>query len=148
MGVLGDIGPEKGAEVVAALGDRMARAEGRRAPPRLVVIGTVTPAVALPRAVRVHGPYEMDGLAELAARYRIGAWLVPSIWPETFCFTAHEALATGLPTYAFDLGAQGRAVRNAPNGRPVPYDAEAAAGGRAGWRGSAAVEALLAALEA
>jgi glycosyltransferase involved in cell wall biosynthesis len=52
----------------------------------------------------------------LAARYGITHWLIPSVWPETFSYTVHECLATGLPTVAFDLGAQGDAVQSAPNG--------------------------------
>lgn len=34
-------------------------------------------------------------------------------------FTTHEMLATGLPVMAFDLGAQGEAVRKAANGHVV-----------------------------
>jgi len=44
------------------------------------------------------------------SRYGITCWLIPSIWPETFSFTTHECLATGLPVWAFDLGAQGDSV--------------------------------------
>ena len=44
-----------------------------------------------------------------------------SIWPETFSYTTHEALATGLPVLAFDLGAQGVAVAEAPNGILMPF---------------------------
>ncbi len=59
----------------------------------------------------------------LAARYGITHWLIPSIWPETISYTVHECLATGLPTMAFDLGAQGDAVRAAENGILLPLDA-------------------------
>ena len=31
-------------------------------------------------------------------------------------------LATGLPVYGFDIGAQGEALRRAPNGIPIPFD--------------------------
>lgn len=47
---------------------------------------------------------------------------MPSIWPETFSFTTREMLATGLPVMAFDLGAQGEAVREAANGHVVAPD--------------------------
>mgnify|MGYP003637598794 FL=1 len=71
-----------------------------------------------------HGPYDVSEIPDLVARYGITCWLVPSIWPETFSFTTHEALATGLPTFAFDLGAQGDAVRNAANGHPIEPGAD------------------------
>jgi GT2 family glycosyltransferase/glycosyltransferase involved in cell wall biosynthesis len=116
IGVLGNIGPQKGAAVVAGLGRALARDPQRR----LVLIGTIDPAFALHGSVRVHGPYQIQDLPELVARYGVTCWLIPSIWPETFSFVTHEALATGLPVYCFALGAQGEAVAAAPNGRLIP----------------------------
>ena len=63
-------------------------------------------------------------LPGLVARYGITDWLVPSVWPETFSYTTHEALATGLPVYAFDIGAQGDAVEKAENGRLIRFSAD------------------------
>ncbi len=50
---------------------------------------------------------------------------MPSIWPETFSFVTHEMLATGLPVFGFDIGAQGEALRRAPNGVAIPFDPDA-----------------------
>ncbi|MEI4474176.1 glycosyltransferase [Frigidibacter sp. MR17.24] len=113
LGVLGGIGRQKGAGVLRDLADR--------ADPglRIVVIGQIDPAYAHP-GITVHGAYDRDEIAALAERHGIDCWLIPSIWPETFCYTVHEALATGLPVFAFDIGAQGDAVRAAPNGRLLP----------------------------
>jgi Glycosyltransferase len=58
----------------------------------------------------------------MLSSHGITAWLMPSVWPETFSFTTREMLATGLPVMAFDLGAQGEAVREAPNGHIVAPD--------------------------
>jgi glycosyltransferase involved in cell wall biosynthesis len=63
-------------------------------------------------------------IAELTRRYGICAWIVPAVWPETYSFATREALATGLPVIAFDIGAQGEAVRARPMA-PVPYDPDA-----------------------
>jgi len=106
IGVLGNIGAHKGAGVVIAL----ARALARNPVAGLVLIGDLDPAFRLPRPGRIHGRYTPDQIPALARRYRISHWLIPSIWPETFSFTTHEALATGLPVIAFDLGAQAEAV--------------------------------------
>ena len=59
----------------------------------------------------------------LAARYGITDWLIPSIWPETFSYTTHEAIATGLPVWCFDLGGQADAVRQACKGGVIPIPA-------------------------
>lgn len=109
LAVLGNIAPQKGAAVVSAL-SRIVR------PGELVLIGNIDPAFPLAPGTPVTGTYALADLEALAARYGVTAWLVPSVWPETFCYAAHEAVATGLPVLAFDLGAQGEAVREAPNG--------------------------------
>lgn len=106
IGVLGNIGPQKGAAVLRDLSRDLAASGAGR----LTVIGHLDPDYALAPPSGVHGAYELRDLPGLVARYRIRAWLIPSIWPETFSFTTHEALATGLPVLAFDLGAQGEAV--------------------------------------
>jgi glycosyltransferase involved in cell wall biosynthesis len=73
--------------------------------------------------VPLHGAYVIEDIPMLAARYGVTHWLIPSVWPETFSYTVHECLATGLPTLAFDLGAQGDAVRAAANGVALPWQA-------------------------
>lgn len=117
LGVLGDINLQKGAGVLRDLGARLP-AFGLD---RIVVIGNVDPTFALPSSVHVHGSYQRSEIADLAERYGVSAWLMPSIWPETFSFTTHEMLATGLPVIGFDLGAQGDALAQAANGIVVPY---------------------------
>jgi glycosyltransferase involved in cell wall biosynthesis len=71
--------------------------------------------------VPVHGRYNIGDLPALLRRYHVTHLLVPSIWPETFSYTTHEALATALPVMAFDLGARGDAVRMARNGTLLPF---------------------------
>lgn len=112
IGVLGNIGGHKGAGVLAALSQYLAR-KGARADAALVLLGNLDPTYDLRRPARVHGPYEVQDIPDLVARYGITCWLIPSICPETFSFTTHEALATGLPVICFDLGAQAEAVRRA-----------------------------------
>ena len=109
IGVLGNIGQHKGAAVLAALSRQTARSSIAD----LVVLGQLDPAYDLARPARVHGGYSPDQIAGLVARYGISCWLIPSVWPETFSFTTHEALATGLPVICFDLGAQAEAVAEA-----------------------------------
>ncbi len=114
IGVLGNIGPHKGAAVLQDLSRDLA-AQGRDAP-HIVVIGHLAPEYRLTAPSQVHGAYRIEDLPGLVARYGITGWFIPSIWPETFSYTTHEVLATGMPVVAFDLGAQGEAVRAAPNG--------------------------------
>lgn len=110
IGVLGNIGAAKGGAVLATL---TKATRGHHLKPRFVIIGEVDPAFRLARGTLVHGAYARQDIAALALRYDIGCWLIPSVWPETFSFVTHEALATGLPVACFDLGAQAEAVRHA-----------------------------------
>jgi hypothetical protein len=65
--------------------------------------------------------------------------LIPSIWPETYCYTLSHALASGRPVAGFDLGAVGTRLRDAglagercavlPLARPAPRRMVAVAGG-------------------
>lgn len=109
IGVLGNIGYQKGIAVLRDLSELLVK-NGRA---RLVVIGETDPAYPLAASAHIHGSYRIEDIPTLVAVYGIGCWLIPSIWPETFSYTTHEALATGLPVFSFDLGAQGEAVRDA-----------------------------------
>lgn len=115
IGILGNIGRQKGAAVLSDLGRRSDIGP-------LVVIGDVDPTFPLSSSVRVHGRYRHEDIPRLIEEYGISMWLVPSIWPETFSFTIREALATGLPVFCFDLGAQGEATATALNGHVIPFD--------------------------
>lgn len=126
IGILGNLAPHKGAAVAEGLSRHLAQKrqggalgveQGGRPEVGpdvgLVLLGDMDPNHRLHVPARQHGRYAIDALPALVARYGITCWLIPSIWPETFSFTTHEALATGLPVIAFDLGAQGAAVRAA-----------------------------------
>lgn len=108
IGILGNLAPHKGAGVAQRLSRTL-----RPGDPGLVLLGELDPAFRLHRPARMHGRYAVEDLPALVRRYGITCWLIPSVWPETFSFTTHEALATGLPVLVFDLGAQGAAVRAA-----------------------------------
>jgi len=119
IGVLGDLAPHKGAAVVEAVSRKLPRAGTG-----LVVLGRLAPGFGLASPAKVHGGYALTDLADLVDRYGITCWLIPSIWPETFSYTTHECLATGLPVMAFDLGAQGDALREAENSRVINWPAQ------------------------
>ena len=111
IGVVGEISVAKGAAVVAGLARALARRPGGT---RLTVIGTVDRAFAA--GIDQTGRYRTADLPDLVARAGINLGLVPSIWPETFCYVAEELIALGLPVAAFDLGAPAERLRHYPQG--------------------------------
>lgn len=116
IGVLGAIGAVKGAQLVSDLAYHLERQPDA---PGLIVVGEFDHSFPLPPSVKVTGRYDPTILPKMLSSYGVTAWLMPSIWPETFSFTTREMLATGLPVMAFDLGAQAEAVRAAANGHIV-----------------------------
>ncbi|MEM9426988.1 MAG: glycosyltransferase [Pseudomonadota bacterium] len=116
LGVLGGINRAKGGAVLERLANQFARP--------IVVIGELDGSFRLPPPHHVHGRYSQREIAALVGRYKIGVWLLPSIWPETFSFATHEMLATGLPVAGFNLGAQAEALCAADNGHVLDLDPE------------------------
>lgn len=106
IAVVGAIGPVKGFDVVLRLAREVRR---RGAGAELVVIGhTRDDAAARAVGVRVTGRYADADVQCQIAVVDPDVILIPSTWPETFCYTLTHALASGRPVAAFDLGAQGR----------------------------------------
>jgi O-antigen biosynthesis protein len=108
--VLGNINRQKGSALLAEVAQLLVSGA---ADMDLVVIGDTDPACPAGPHVKVHGEYALQELELLTRRYKVSAWLIPSVWPETFSYTTHEAIATGLPVFCLDLGAQAEAVRRA-----------------------------------
>ncbi|MDZ4134957.1 MAG: glycosyltransferase, partial [Paracoccaceae bacterium] len=142
VGVLGNLNRQKGAAVVAEIARLLARDPGATNPKlanlksgtlkygnlKLVVLGDTDPACPPGPGVTVHGAYRLEDLPLLTRRYNISAWLIASVWPETFSYTTHEALATGLPVFCLDLGAQAEALRKAaPQGHVITCPPDTAA---------------------
>jgi glycosyltransferase involved in cell wall biosynthesis len=70
--------------------------------------------------VFVTGPYqEAEAEALIRAQDADLAWL-PSIWPETWCFTLGLAWQAGLPVAAFDIGAPADRIRRTGRGWLLP----------------------------
>ncbi|HEX4044012.1 MAG TPA: glycosyltransferase [Xanthobacteraceae bacterium] len=113
---LGAFGAHKGA---AVLHDLALDAKQRSLPIEFRIVGYSNMTDRL-RALSVMetGPYDGDAEAMQRIRdYGPALAFVPSIWPETHCYTLSIALAMGVPPIVFDLGAQAERVRAAQLGR-------------------------------
>lgn len=111
VGVLGHIATHKGAELVCELARLLGPDES------LVVIGELDSSQTPPPNVIAHGTYRREDLPDLFAQYGITVALVPSVWPETFCYTAQECMQLGLPLVVLPLGAQAERAREYSRGK-------------------------------
>ncbi len=117
VALIGAIGAHKGFRILLECA-RDARA--RRLPLEFVVIGYTendAPLVATGK-VFITGPYLEGEAPHLLARERPDIVWLPSVWPETWCYTLDHALEAGLPVVAFDLGAIAERLRNLRESSP------------------------------
>lgn len=89
-------------------------AEARSLPLDFVVMGTTCDdSAALAVGITVTGTYREADAARTLAALKPDVLFLPSVWPETYCYTLSLALGFGLPIAAFDLGAQASRLRAA-----------------------------------
>ncbi len=118
IAIIGGIGPAKGFDVLL---DCAADAAARNLPLIFSVIGgSADDTRLLDAGIFVTGPYREAELPELLAALKPHLAFLPSIWPETWCFTLGEAWAAGLPAIVFDLGAQAARVKATGRGLVLP----------------------------
>ena len=106
VGVLGAIGPDKGARRIERLASLAAEGDARV---RFVVVGYLDRQQEAWQSedsrLTVHGKYDPRELPALLDYYRVSLVLFPSAGPETFAFTLSEAWAAGRPVLAPPIGA-------------------------------------------
>ena len=117
--VIGGIGREKGYEVLLAC---IEDARMRALPLEFVVVGHTPDDGALIEAgcVFVTGEYREDEAIGLIGAQEADLALLPSIWPETWCFTLSLAWRAGLAVASFDIGAQAERIRSTGRGVVLP----------------------------
>ena len=105
IGVLGAIGPEKGARHLRAL---VANIRERRLPLRMVVVGYTDRDdryQSSDEVLTIHGPYRRAEIAALLDYYRVALLVFPTVWPETFSYTLSEGWMAGRPALVPPSGA-------------------------------------------
>jgi GT2 family glycosyltransferase len=124
--VIGAIGIEKGYEVLLSCA-RDAACRGLDL--EFVLVGKSCDDDRLNATGRVWvtGPYEPHEAVALIRHQQASlAWL-PSIWPETWCYTLTEAWQAGLDVLAFDIGAPAERIRRTGRGWVCPLGISATA---------------------
>jgi GT2 family glycosyltransferase/glycosyltransferase involved in cell wall biosynthesis len=117
---IGAIGPHKGSRVLLNLARE---AKARSLPIRYHIVGYSDLTSEMTGAgVTETGRYDSETEAiDWLTKIKPSCVFLPSIWPETFCFTLSMAFALEIPPVVFDLGAQAERVRAANFGFVLPY---------------------------
>jgi len=117
--VVGAIGIEKGYDLLLACA-RDAAARNLRLRFHLVGHSCDDARLLATGHVEITGEYdEQDAVALIRRQQAQLAWL-PSLWPETWCYTLTQAWQAGLDVLAFDLGTQALRIRKTGRGWVVP----------------------------
>ena len=64
----------------------------------------------------VTGPYNNEEISNLLAKHKISLVIIPTLCPETYCWTASEAMWSGYPVITFNLGAPADRVKQLDGG--------------------------------
>jgi GT2 family glycosyltransferase/glycosyltransferase involved in cell wall biosynthesis len=119
IATIGAIGPIKGFDVLLDLaveiqaGAASGAASGASTAELTVIGYTRNDAAARAAGITVTGPYRNDRAGAAIDAVDPDLILIPSIWPETYCYTLSHALASGRAVAGFDIGAVGTRLRDA-----------------------------------
>jgi GT2 family glycosyltransferase len=124
--VIGAIGVAKGYDVLLSCARDAAR---RDLPLEFVVVGHTVDDSRLMATGRVFvtGEFQPDEATALIAAQSARLALLPSIWPETWCYALSDAWRAGLQVAAFDIGAIAERIRRTGRGFLLPLGLSASA---------------------
>jgi len=105
IGVLGSIGPHKGSEVIKNMISYIDKHFYAKI--KIHIIGELygSEEIKYSKSVIIYGKYNKRDLPEIIEGSQIDIIFIPSIWPETFCYTAEEAMKMNMPLVIFNIGA-------------------------------------------
>lgn len=116
IAVIGHIAETKGAYIVTQVAKLIQKCGVNM---RTTVIGDMIP-LPIDNICPCTGTYTREELATKILENDIDIIWIPSIWPETFSYTAQEAMAMDLPIACFDIGAPAERVKMYEKGIIIP----------------------------
>lgn len=110
IGIPGNINLAKGSNIVKEMIDYLESEKNNKI--EIIIIGNLADKYCRSKYLEITGNYRKENLGKIIESHRINVLFIPSVWPETFSFTTEEAIMTGLPVAAFNLGAPSERLAN------------------------------------
>jgi len=116
--LLGAITQHKGSKILVQAAEYAKR---KGLPVDFVVVGYTDRDNDLRKSphVRITGVYSPADLSDILEKEKAHIALIPSVWPETYCYTLSEALLAGFPVAVFPFGAQHERLAGEGAGRGI-----------------------------
>lgn len=118
---LGDMWAYKGGEYMLLLNEYIQRF---RLPVRFVLIGEFCDDlhIGTKAGIEVTGRYDNKKISAILKSHKVAFVAALSICQETYCYTASEAILSGYPVLAFNIGAHARRIKAHDCGWIMPLD--------------------------
>lgn len=121
VGIIGAIGAHKGSGVVYSLA-LDARARDLRIAYYIIGYSDMPEKMAAVGVTETGRYLKPENACETMEALDIDLIFIPSIWPETYCYTLSIPLAAKVPVAVFDLGAPADRLRDLDTGFLIPPD--------------------------
>jgi len=121
IAAIGAISDIKGSHVLVALAKDATK---RKLPIRFVIIGHSSHHeinAGLDR-ITVTGAYKEEEIGTLLHTHQPHLAFIPSVWPETYCYTLSIAWRYGILPLAFDIGAPAERIHACGRGFVIPFE--------------------------
>jgi glycosyltransferase involved in cell wall biosynthesis len=106
---MGNITPHKGSNIIYSVLEMLNNSADLSI--RWVILGDIMPYYKTKNLI-LHLNYNIVDLPALINKYQPDLFVLPSIWPETYCYTATEMMHFNLPVVAFNLGAHASRIKD------------------------------------
>ena len=107
IGIMGTINRHKGSQIVNEMCQLI---EKENYPVQIVLIGK-SDEIEDSLVLKKTGAYNKEKLPDIIEKEKIDIIFIPSVWPETFSYTAQEAIEMGVPVAVFNIGAPPERVK-------------------------------------
>ncbi len=116
IGILGSINFNKGSKIIEKM---ISIIEKRKMDVKIVVIGIIKTGIKSHKLI-ILGRYKRNEIVKLAIENEIDVFFLPSICPETFSYSAEEAMEMEIPLAVFNIGAPAERVKKYEKGLIIP----------------------------
>lgn len=112
IAIIGNLMKTKGSDVIYEMSDIIKK---NKINAEIVVIGPDLDNCK-DKDIKIHGRYKREELPQLIEKYEADVVFIASIWPETFSYTAEEAMKMNVPVASFNIGAPAERIVNYDKG--------------------------------